>query len=86
MKKKLLVAAFLATSIAVSSGGSAQAANGNASCLGLSLSDHGPAGEMPEQVADTKMHGDEIGTSFGTLVSGFAHLHLGSHAACEGAA
>ncbi len=84
MQKKLLLTTLLTTSMAMGLGGTANAANERASCVGIAISEHAPAGEMPEQVTETKAFAEEAGTSFGTLVSGFARQHLGSHAACEG--
>jgi len=65
-------------------------ASGHASCIGIefsSVSRPGSSDEIPggaaELVAVTKA---EAGGKFGPAASTFAHLHAGSHQACDEAA
>jgi hypothetical protein len=65
-------------------------ASGHASCIGLEASSVSPPGssdEFPGGMAElqTVVHGlaAENGISSGAIISSVAHLHEGSHAACD---
>ena len=84
MTRGVVVAALVATCVVVGPAqGAGESADSHASCLGLALSDHGPAGEMPGELDEAKALADKSGLTFGALVSGAAHFLPGSHATCE---
>jgi hypothetical protein len=84
MTRGVVVAALVATCVVVGPAqGAGASADSHASCLGLALSDHGPAGEMPGELDEAKALADKSGLTFGALVSGAAHFLPGSHATCE---
>ena len=86
-----IIAVGSAAFLAGGGAGSALAdASGRASCVGIEFSSVSPPGssdEIPggaaELVAVTKT---EAGGKFGPAASAFAHLHAGSHEACDEAA
>jgi len=86
-----IIAAGSAALLAGGGGGTALAdASAHASCVGIEFSSVSPPGssdEIPggaaELVTVTKA---EAGGKFGPAASAFAHLHAGSHQACDEAA
>ena len=62
-------------------------AQGNASCLGFEASGIAPAGSSDEFPGGMKelqaFLRDNVGHPTGAIVSEAAHLHLGSHEACD---
>ncbi len=84
--RHIIVAIALAISSAVPVGTASATADEHASCLGIAFSEHGPAREVKTVVHDeAKPLADALDVPLGRLVSAFAHAHLGTHAACEGA-
>jgi hypothetical protein len=64
--------------------------NGNASCIGLELASISPPGSSDEEPAgapqftgEVKGLAAELGLRPGALFGFIAHLHAGSHAACD---
>lgn len=85
MKRWLLVASLCAALL--TPGGFASAADDDASCVGLGLSDHAQWGEMPEVIQELKGLLDSFGIHPGAFVSLFAQRHEETHIpGCEVAA
>ena len=84
--KRWLLAAVLAATLSIPSG-FASAADDDASCVGLGLSDHAQWGEMPEVIQELKGLLDSFGIHPGAFVSLFAQRHEETHdPGCEEAA
>ena len=82
--KKLTLGAIMTVSLVLFGAGAAGAtADEHASCPGLALSEHGPAGEARGEIMAGKAGAESLGVPFGGLVGQFAQFHLGTHAACE---
>jgi hypothetical protein len=85
------LATLAITAVAAPAGISAASEpNGNASCIGLeqaSISPPGSSDELPDGAPQFVGEVKELAVSFGvrpgTLFSFIAHLHAGSHAACD---
>lgn len=87
-----VVALALASVATPSVAAAAPEPNGNASCMGLELASISPPGssdELPGGAAqftgEVKELAAVLGLRPGALFSFIAHLHAGSHAACDGA-
>lgn len=80
-------AGMLAGSLVLVAGPAVADAQGNASCLGFEASGIAPAGssdEFPGGMAELQQWlRDNVGPPTGAVVSEAAHLHLGSHEACD---
>ena len=70
--------------------GAASEPNGNASCMGLELASISPPGSSAEEpggapqfTGEVKELAGVLGVRPGALFSFIAHLHAGSHAACD---
>lgn len=86
--KQMVLGTALALSMALSSSPALakEVANSKASCIGIGISDHATAGEMPETIMHIKEIASAMGfPNLGGAVSTFAKVHAGSHAACEAA-
>lgn len=86
------MALVLAFALAPGAALAASEPNGNASCIGLeqaSISPPGSSDEVPggasQFVGQVKELADAFGVRAGSLFSFIAHLHAGSHAACDAA-
>ena len=87
-KRSTLGLGAVAAALVLGSAGPAAAdAAGNASCLGFEASGVAPPGssdEFPGGVAELQRFlRDAFGHPTGSIVSEAAHLHLGSHEACD---
>jgi ABC-type phosphate/phosphonate transport system substrate-binding protein len=81
-------AGAIAAMLVLGSAGSAAAdAHGKASCIGFEASGISPTGsseEFPGGMEELQAFlRDAFGHPTGAIVSGAAHLHLGSHEACD---
>jgi hypothetical protein len=92
-RRTLLVTVLALTLASVATPGIVAAAsepNGHASCMGLELASISPPGSSDEEpvgapqfTGEVKGLAAELGLRPGALFSFIAHLHAGSHAACD---
>ena len=92
-RRTLLIAAVVLTIASVATPSVAAAAsepNGNASCMGIELASISPPGSSEEEPGGADQFTGEVkglaaalGLRPGALFSFIAHLHAGSHAACD---
>ena len=85
-----LVALTVASLVTPSIATAASEPNGNASCMGLELASISPPGSSdevpggaPQFTGEVKGLAAALGLRPGALFSFIAHLHAGSHAACD---
>ena len=85
-----VVALILASVATPSIAAAASEPNGHASCLGLELASISPPGSSDEEPGGARQFTGEVkelaaalGVRPGALFSFIAHLHAGSHAACD---
>ena len=84
--KRLVTVATLGLALLAPAKPALATANEHASCAGIALSEHGSAHEMKSVIHDeVKPLAAALGVPMGGLVSAFAKVHAGTHAACEGA-
>ena len=88
LKRTAMSAGVLANLVSIGFAGPAVAdAHGDASCIGFEASGIAPPGssdEVPGGVAELQVFlRNTFGHPTGAVVSDFAHLHLGSHEACD---
>ena len=82
--KKLMLAVLLGGTLVIGVGDSALAADEQASCVGIVISEHARWGDQPGVVQGAKNYAQANGANLGSLLRGVARAHEGSHAACGG--
>jgi hypothetical protein len=90
MRGRIPAVAVIAVALAFGSAGPAAAdANSQSSCIGIEASSISPPGssdEFPGGMRELQAFlRDAFGSQTGAVVSELAHLHLGSHEACDAA-
>ena len=89
-RRNSIAVGVITTVLALGAAGPATAdTHGNASCIGFEASGIAPPGssdEFPGGVAELQAYlHSALGHPTGAVVSSVAHLHLGSHEACDAA-
>jgi hypothetical protein len=92
LRRTVVAALALVTIVAITPGSVAAASepNGQASCVGLEQASISPPGTSDEEPGGARQFVGEVaelaatfGVPTGALFSFIAHLHAGSHAACD---
>ena len=91
LRRTILIALLTLTFASVATpSAAASEPDGNASCMGLELASISPPGSSDEEPGGAPQFTGEVkelaallGLRPGALFSFFAHLHAGSHAACD---